>query len=88
MEGIALRECLLRAALLPSFAPLLRDRPNSWLFAFVLPLLCGRPDLVYRWLQSNDEKLEAYGLFKQGTVGDNTTKKPSMFDFTGGYKWR
>ena len=44
--------------------------------------------MVYRWLQSNDEKLEAYGLFKQGTVGDNTTKKPSMFDFTGGYKWR
>ncbi|CAH1759849.1 6779_t:CDS:2 [Entrophospora sp. SA101] len=28
---------------------------------------------------SNEEKLEGYGLFKQATVGDNTTAEPGMF---------
>ncbi|KAG0661072.1 hypothetical protein C6P46_004179 [Rhodotorula mucilaginosa] len=27
-----------------------------------------------------------YGLFKQATVGDNTSPKPGMMDFTGKYK--
>ncbi|RCH91235.1 hypothetical protein CU097_013079, partial [Rhizopus azygosporus] len=31
---------------------------------------------------SNDELLELYGLFKQATVGDNTTSKPT-FDLKG-----
>ncbi|POY76373.1 hypothetical protein BMF94_0570 [Rhodotorula taiwanensis] len=31
--------------------------------------------------------LQFYGLFKQATVGDNTTPKPGMMDFTGKYKW-
>ncbi|CEG62774.1 Putative Diazepam-binding inhibitor (GABA receptor modulator, acyl-CoA-binding protein) [Rhizopus microsporus] len=35
---------------------------------------------------SNDELLELYGLFKQATVGDNTTSKPT-FDLKGRYKW-
>ncbi|CAO3666812.1 unnamed protein product [Rhizopus stolonifer] len=35
---------------------------------------------------SNDELLELYGLFKQATVGDNTTSKPT-FDIKGRYKW-
>ncbi|GAA6033174.1 hypothetical protein JCM8097_002982 [Rhodosporidiobolus ruineniae] len=36
---------------------------------------------------SQDDKLLFYGLFKQATVGDNTTAKPGMMDFTGKYKW-
>ncbi|CAG8785396.1 12411_t:CDS:1, partial [Racocetra persica] len=27
----------------------------------------------YKDKVSNEEKLKAYGLFKQGTIGDNTT---------------
>ena len=29
-----------------------------------------------------------YGLFKQATVGDNSSPKPGMMDFTGKYKWQ
>ncbi|KAF8366660.1 acbp-1 [Pristionchus pacificus] len=36
---------------------------------------------------SNDELLELYALYKQGTVGDNTTSKPGMFDMKGKAKW-
>ncbi|PIO76060.1 acyl CoA binding protein [Teladorsagia circumcincta] len=36
---------------------------------------------------SNDQLLELYALFKQGTVGDNTTDKPGMFDLKGKAKW-
>lgn len=36
---------------------------------------------------SDDEKLRLYALFKQSTVGPNTTPKPSMLDFVGGAKW-
>jgi diazepam-binding inhibitor (GABA receptor modulating acyl-CoA-binding protein) len=36
---------------------------------------------------SDNELLELYGLYKQGTVGDNTTSKPGMFDFKGKAKW-
>ncbi|KAI7829676.1 acyl-CoA-binding protein [Gamsiella multidivaricata] len=32
---------------------------------------------------SNDKLLELYGLFKQATVGDNTTAAPGMFDLKG-----
>ncbi|KAI8049416.1 acyl-CoA-binding protein [Gilbertella persicaria] len=35
---------------------------------------------------SNDELLKLYALFKQATVGDNTTSKPT-FDIKGRYKW-
>eukprot|EP00292_Cryptomonas_paramecium_P033018 CAMPEP_0113678186 /NCGR_PEP_ID=MMETSP0038_2-20120614/9771_1 /TAXON_ID=2898 /ORGANISM="Cryptomonas paramecium" /LENGTH=90 /DNA_ID=CAMNT_0000595723 /DNA_START=46 /DNA_END=318 /DNA_ORIENTATION=+ /assembly_acc=CAM_ASM_000170 len=36
----------------------------------------------------NTQKLELYGLYKQATVGDNTTDKPGMFSgFEAGYKW-
>ncbi|KAI9260794.1 acyl-CoA-binding protein [Sporodiniella umbellata] len=35
---------------------------------------------------SNDELLELYALFKQASVGDNTTSKPT-FDLKGRYKW-
>ncbi|KAG1407018.1 hypothetical protein G6F60_002506 [Rhizopus arrhizus] len=35
---------------------------------------------------SNDELLELYGLYKQATVGDNETSKPT-FDIKGRYKW-
>ncbi|KAG0766087.1 hypothetical protein G6F62_009312 [Rhizopus arrhizus] len=35
---------------------------------------------------SNDELLELYGLYKQATVGDNKTSKPT-FDIKGRYKW-
>ncbi|KAF8470223.1 putative acyl-coA-binding protein [Kalaharituber pfeilii] len=37
---------------------------------------------------SDDELLKLYGLFKQATTGDNTTDKPGLFDFIGGYKWK
>uniref|UniRef100_A0AC35TGX4 ACB domain-containing protein n=1 Tax=Rhabditophanes sp. KR3021 TaxID=114890 RepID=A0AC35TGX4_9BILA len=36
---------------------------------------------------SNDELLQAYALFKQATVGDNTTSKPNMLDQKGRAKW-
>ncbi|XP_032823207.1 acyl-CoA-binding protein isoform X2 [Petromyzon marinus] len=31
--------------------------------------------------------LEVYALFKQVTVGDNTTDSPGMLDFKGKAKW-
>ncbi len=37
---------------------------------------------------SNEEFLDLYGLFKQATEGDNTTKKPGMFDMKGQFKWK
>ena len=37
---------------------------------------------------SNEEFLELYGLFKQATIGDNTTSKPGMFDMKGQFKWK
>ncbi|KAF9974342.1 hypothetical protein BGZ73_002261 [Actinomortierella ambigua] len=33
------------------------------------------------------ERLELYGLYKQAALGDNDTKKPSMFDIVAKYKW-
>ncbi|CAH1396479.1 unnamed protein product [Nezara viridula] len=41
--------------------------------------LQGTPD--------DQELLEIYALFKQGTVGDCNTSKPGMFDFKGKAKW-
>jgi diazepam-binding inhibitor (GABA receptor modulating acyl-CoA-binding protein) len=35
----------------------------------------------------NDEKLELYGLFKQGKFGDNNTDKPGLFSFEAKAKW-
>ncbi|GEQ66745.1 hypothetical protein JCM33374_g408 [Metschnikowia sp. JCM 33374] len=37
---------------------------------------------------SDDELLSLYGLYKQATVGDNTTSKPGVFDLKGKYKWQ
>ncbi|GBF90217.1 hypothetical protein Rsub_03350 [Raphidocelis subcapitata] len=34
-----------------------------------------------------DDMLEMYGLYKQATVGDNTTSKPGMLDPKGRRKW-
>ncbi len=36
---------------------------------------------------SDEKKLEIYGLFKQGTVGDCNTSRPGMLDFKGKAKW-
>jgi len=36
---------------------------------------------------SDDNKLALYSLYKQGTVGNNTTPKPGMLDFKGKAKW-
>ena len=36
---------------------------------------------------SNEDKLEFYGLFKQGTVGDVNTERPGMLDMKGKAKW-
>jgi len=36
---------------------------------------------------NNDELLEVYALYKQATVGENTTPKPGMFDLKGKAKW-
>ena len=33
------------------------------------------------------EKLTFYGLYKQGFLGDNTTRRPGLFDPVGGAKW-
>ncbi|XP_076807823.1 enoyl-CoA delta isomerase 2-like isoform X2 [Clavelina lepadiformis] len=35
----------------------------------------------------NDVKLKIYALFKQATLGENTTKKPGAFNFVGQAKW-
>ncbi|ABN65890.1 acyl-coA-binding protein [Scheffersomyces stipitis CBS 6054] len=37
---------------------------------------------------NDDELLKLYGLYKQATVGDNTTDKPGIFDLKGKYKWQ
>ncbi|KAG2237100.1 acyl-CoA-binding protein [Thamnidium elegans] len=37
-------------------------------------------------LPSNDDLLKLYALFKQATIGDNETSKPT-FDIKGRYKW-
>ncbi|KXJ74126.1 acyl-CoA-binding protein homolog [Aedes albopictus] len=37
---------------------------------------------------SDQELLELYALFKQASVGDNTTDKPGMFDLKGKAKWQ
>ena len=36
---------------------------------------------------SNDIKLQIYALFKQATIGENTGKKPSAFNFVAQAKW-
>lgn len=36
---------------------------------------------------TNDEKLSLYGLFKQGTVGDNTTAEPWAIQLEAKAKW-
>ncbi|VEU23784.1 DEKNAAC105012 [Brettanomyces naardenensis] len=36
---------------------------------------------------NDDELLELYGLYKQATIGDNTTERPGLFDFKKKYKW-
>jgi len=36
---------------------------------------------------NDQELLELYGLYKQVTVGDNSTARPGMFDFKGKAKW-
>ncbi|GAA5910213.1 hypothetical protein JCM6882_001775 [Rhodosporidiobolus microsporus] len=36
---------------------------------------------------STDDKLTFYGYFKIATVGDNTTAKPGITDFSGRAKW-
>ena len=41
--------------------------------------LSERPD--------NATLLQLYGLYKQGTVGDNTEKKPGFSDMVGRAKW-
>jgi len=35
----------------------------------------------------NSQKLKLYALYKQATVGKNTTKKPGMLDMVGKAKW-
>jgi diazepam-binding inhibitor (GABA receptor modulator, acyl-CoA-binding protein) len=35
----------------------------------------------------NDDLLELYANFKQGTVGDCNTEKPGLLDFKGKAKW-
>ena len=36
---------------------------------------------------SDDDKLQVYALFKQGSVGDCNTSRPGMLDFKGKAKW-
>lgn len=35
----------------------------------------------------DDILLQVYGLYKQATVGDNNTEKPSFFNFKASKKW-
>ena len=36
---------------------------------------------------TNNEQGKLYGLYKQATIGNNTTSKPSMFDFKANKKY-
>ncbi|SCU90606.1 LANO_0D09340g1_1 [Lachancea nothofagi CBS 11611] len=36
---------------------------------------------------SNDELLQLYGLYKQATIGDNSSARPSALNFKDKYKW-
>ena len=36
---------------------------------------------------TDDEMKQVYSLFKQGSLGDNTSEKPGMLDFKGKAKW-
>lgn len=36
---------------------------------------------------SNETLLKLYALYKQGSEGDNNTKKPGMFDIKEQFKW-
>ncbi|XP_066997695.1 acyl-CoA-binding protein [Anabrus simplex] len=36
---------------------------------------------------TDEELLEIYALYKQGTVGDVNTARPGMLDFKGKAKW-
>lgn len=36
---------------------------------------------------NDKDLLKVYGLYKQATVGDNTTDRPGMLDFKGKLKW-
>jgi peroxisomal 3,2-trans-enoyl-CoA isomerase len=35
----------------------------------------------------NSQKLKLYALYKQATVGKNTSKKPGLMDLVGKAKW-
>ena len=35
----------------------------------------------------DDTLLQVYGLYKQAVLGDNTTEKPSFFNFKAAKKW-
>ena len=35
----------------------------------------------------NAQKLKLYALYKQATIGKNTTKKPGLMDMVGKAKW-
>jgi len=46
--------------------------------------------LVVKKLKStpnNEQLCSLYGLYKQATIGNNTTTKPSMFDLKANSKW-
>jgi len=36
---------------------------------------------------SNEDLKSIYGLFKQGTIGDNNNEKPGFFNFEAKAKW-
>ena len=36
---------------------------------------------------TDDELKQIYALYKQGTIGDNTTEKPGMLDLKAKAKW-
>ncbi|KAG4092711.1 hypothetical protein H8356DRAFT_1702048 [Neocallimastix lanati (nom. inval.)] len=42
--------------------------------------------LTYR--PSDSELLELYSYYKQGTIGDNETDKPGIFDLKASAKWK
>lgn len=37
---------------------------------------------------TNEQKLRFYGLYKQATVGDNTTPEPSFYQLEAKHKWK
>lgn len=61
---------------------MVEEQKNEDLYFIVYDLYCN----IAQGLSDKD-KLELYGLYKQGTVGACNIPKPSVLDMIGAAKW-